>query len=78
LPGLAGRLVGLAAPNSVVHGGSSPMPIAASTDTAQAIVPAAAVQPRDRVGHFAWLNRPGVVLAALDRLVNDCNYTTYR
>jgi hypothetical protein len=49
-----------------------------STDIAQALVPAAAVQLRDRVGHFAWLHRLGVVLAALGSLVNDCNYATYR
>jgi proline iminopeptidase len=71
LPGLAGRLVGLAVPTLFVHGASSPMPVAASTDTAQAIGPAAAVQVLDGVGHFAWLDRPGVVRAALDRLVND-------
>ena len=71
LPGLAGRLVGLAVPTLFVHGASSPMPVAASTDTAQAIGPAAAVQVLDGVGHFPWLDRPGVVRAALDRLVND-------
>jgi pimeloyl-ACP methyl ester carboxylesterase len=71
LPALAGRLVGLAVPTLFVHGAGSPMPVAASTDTAQAIGPAAAVQVLDGVGHFAWLDRPGVVRAALDRLVND-------
>ena len=71
LPGLAGRLVGLAVPTLFMHGASSPMPVTASTDTAQAIGPAAAVQVLDGVGHFAWLDRPGVVRAALDRLIND-------
>jgi pimeloyl-ACP methyl ester carboxylesterase len=70
LPGLAGRLVDLAVPTLFMHGASSPMPVTASTDTAQAIGPAAAVQVLDGVGHFAWLDRPGVVRAALDRLVN--------
>jgi proline iminopeptidase len=53
LAGLAGRLVGLAVPTLFVHGAGSPMPVAASTDTAQAIGPAAAVQVLDGVGHFA-------------------------
>jgi proline iminopeptidase len=71
LPALAGRLVGLAVPTLFVHGAGSPMPVAASTDTAQAIGPAAAVQVIDGAGHFVWLERPGVVRDALDRLVND-------
>ena len=37
LPGLAARLAGLAVPTLFVHGGSSPMPVTASTDTAEAI-----------------------------------------
>ena len=71
LPALAGRLDGLAVPTLFVHGAGSPIPVAASTDTAQAIGPAAAVQVLDGVGHLVWLDRPGVVRAALDRLVND-------
>ena len=71
LPALAGRLVALAVPTLFVHGAGSPMPVAASTDTAQAIGPAAAVQVIDGAGHFVWLERPGVVRDALDRLVND-------
>ena len=71
LPGLAGRLVGLTVPTLFVHGAGSPMPVTASTDTAQAIGPAAEVQVLDGAGHFVWLDRPGVVRSALDRLVND-------
>ena len=71
LPALAGRLVGLAVPTVFVHGAGSPMPVEASTDTAQVIGPAAALQVLDGAGHFVWLERPGVVRAALDRLVND-------
>lgn len=71
LPGLAGRLVDLVVPTLFIHGASSPMPVAASTDTAHAIGPAAAVQVLDGAGHFPWLDRPGVVRAALDHLVNE-------
>jgi len=71
LPGLAGRLVGLTVPTLFIHGSHSPMPISASTDTAQAIGPAATVQVLDGTGHFVWLERPGAVRAALDRLVSD-------
>ncbi|MEO8518152.1 MAG: alpha/beta hydrolase [Dermatophilaceae bacterium] len=70
LPYLAGRLEGLSVPTLFVHGSGSPMPVTTSTDTAQAIGPAAAVQVLDGVGHFPWLDRPGAVRAALDRLVN--------
>lgn len=71
LPGLAGRLVDLAVPTLFIHGASSPMPVVASTDTAHVIGPAAAVQVLDGVGHFAWLDRPGVVRAALDHLTSE-------
>lgn len=70
LPALAGRLEGLAVPTLFVHGSASPMPVTASTDTAQAIGPAAAVQVLEGIGHFAWLERPGALRAALDRLAN--------
>ena len=70
LPALARRLEGLVVPTLFIHGAHSPMPLTASTDTAQAIGPAAAVQVLDDVGHFAWLERPGAIRAALDRLAN--------
>ena len=44
LPGLAGRLAGVAVPTLFVHGAAGPMPVTASTDTAEAIGPAAAVE----------------------------------
>jgi proline iminopeptidase len=71
LPTLAGRLAGLAVPVLFVHGAGSPMPLSASTDTAQGIGPAATVQVLDGVGHFAWLEQPGAVRASLDRLLNS-------
>jgi proline iminopeptidase len=69
LSGLARRLAGLAVPTLFVHGLGSPMPLTASTDTAQAIGPAASVQALDGAGHFPWFERPGALRAALDGLV---------
>jgi pimeloyl-ACP methyl ester carboxylesterase len=70
LPALAGRLAGLPVPTVFIHGAASPMPVTASTDTADAIGPSASVQVLDGVGHFPWLDRPGVVRDALDHLVH--------
>ena len=69
LPGLADRLAGVAVPTLFVHGGASPMPVSASTDSAEAIGSAAAVEVLGDAGHFPWIERPGAVRAALDRLV---------
>jgi pimeloyl-ACP methyl ester carboxylesterase len=69
LPGLAARLAGLAVPSLFVHGAGSPMPLTAASDTAEAIGPAARVEVVDGAGHFPWIERPGALRAALDRLV---------
>jgi proline iminopeptidase len=68
LPGLASRLAGVAVPTLFVHGAASPMPVTASTETAEAIGPAASVEVLDGAGHFPWIERPGAIRAALDRL----------
>ena len=70
LPGLAARLAGLAVPTLFVHGGGSPMPVTASTDTAEAIGAAATVEVIAGAGHFPWHERPGALRASLDRLVH--------
>lgn len=69
LPGLAARLAGISVPTVFVHGAGSPMPVTASTDTAQAIGAAAVIQVLGGAGHFPWIERPGAVRATLDRLV---------
>jgi pimeloyl-ACP methyl ester carboxylesterase len=46
-----------------VHGGGSPMPLRASTDTA-ALIPHARVEVVDGAGHFVWIERPDAVRAA--------------
>jgi proline iminopeptidase len=68
LPGLAAQLPGIDVPTLFVHGAASPMPVAASTATAEAIGRPASVTVVDDAGHFPWVERPGAVLAALDRL----------
>ncbi len=70
LPGLAGRIAGVTVPTVFLHGAGSPMPVTASSDTARAIGPAARVEILGRAGHFPWLERPGTIRAALDRLVH--------
>jgi pimeloyl-ACP methyl ester carboxylesterase len=71
LPGLAARLEGVTVPTQFLHGEKSPIPVTTSTDSAEAIGAAAHVQVVDGAGHFVWLERPGCVRAALDRLVSD-------
>jgi pimeloyl-ACP methyl ester carboxylesterase len=68
LPALAARLGGVAVPTLFVHGAGSPMPLTASSDSAEAIGPAAAVELVEGAGHFPWIERPGAVAAALDAL----------
>ncbi len=68
LPALAARLAGVTVPTLFVHGAGSPMPVAASTETARAIGSAAAVQVLGGAGHFPWLERPGALRAALERV----------
>ena len=49
-----------------VHGGASPMPLAASTDTAAAMGPNATVVVVPDTGHFIWHESPGAVRRAVD------------
>jgi proline iminopeptidase len=67
LPALAGRLADSAVQTLFVHGSGSPMPVSASTATAE--VMGAEVEVVDGAGHFPWLECPGAVQIALDRLV---------
>ena len=53
-----------------VHGSKSPMPVSASTDTIERL-PNAELDLVDGAGHFVWFERPGVVRAALERLVSE-------
>lgn len=68
LPGLADQLRGCAVPTVFVHGARSPMPLAASTESAD-LFRNARVEVVDGAGHFVWMDRPGAVRSALDSLV---------
>ena len=70
LPALEAALSGIGVPVGFVVGGRSPMPAAASTDTADRI-PGAWVEVVDGAGHFVWLDRPGAVRASLERLLGS-------
>ena len=50
-------------------GAASPIPATASTDTAERIAHAW-VESVAGAGHFVWLEAPGAVRSALDRLTN--------
>jgi pimeloyl-ACP methyl ester carboxylesterase len=67
LPALEAGLARISVPIGFVHGGSSPMPVAASTDAAERI-PHAWVDVVDGAGHFIWVEAPGAVRASLRRL----------
>lgn len=73
LPGLAARLAGLHVPTVFIHGAASPMPITASTDTAQVIGSEALVEIVPDAGHFVWIDVPGCVRDGLDRLAARAN-----
>jgi pimeloyl-ACP methyl ester carboxylesterase len=69
LPGLASRLEGAQVPTVFVHGAASPMPVTASTDTAEVMGVAASVAVVPDAGHFIWMDVPGCLRPLLDRLV---------
>lgn len=67
LPRVAAQLPGLDVPVGLLVGEGSPMPRSAADDIADR-VPEAWVESVPGAGHFPWLERPGCVRAALDRL----------
>jgi pimeloyl-ACP methyl ester carboxylesterase len=68
MPGLADSLATIAVPMGFVAGGSSPMPVSASSDAVERI-PGAWLEVVDGVGHMPWLERPGCVRSAMQRLM---------
>jgi pimeloyl-ACP methyl ester carboxylesterase len=68
MPGLEAALPGIRVPVGLLAGAASPMPVTASTDVADRI-PGAWADVIDGAGHFPWMERPGCVRAALDRLI---------
>ena len=67
LPGLAERLQGCTVPARFVHGALDPLPVTASTDTAEIL--GAAVDVLPAIGHFPWLEQRGCVRRSLDVLL---------
>ena len=69
LPGLERALPSITVRVGFVIGAASPIPASASTDTADRIAHAW-VESVAGAGHFVWLEAPGAVRSALDRLTN--------
>ena len=67
MPELEAALVDIRVPVGFVTGERSPMPRTASTDAA-ARIPDAWNETIPGVGHFPWIERPGCMLAPLERL----------
>jgi proline iminopeptidase len=67
LPALPGLLRGCRVPVRFVHGELDPIPVTASTDTAEVLGAAVDVLPGN--GHFPWLEEPGSVRRSLDLLL---------
>jgi pimeloyl-ACP methyl ester carboxylesterase len=67
LPHLEEALPSVSPPLGVVVGADSPMPVSAASDVVDR-VPGAWLEVVDGAGHFVWLEAPGAVRAALDRL----------
>jgi pimeloyl-ACP methyl ester carboxylesterase len=67
LSGLAERLRGCPVPIRFVHGALDPLPVTASTETAELMDAPVDVLPGN--GHFPWLEDPGCVRRSLDRLL---------
>ena len=67
LPALAPQLRGCEVPTRFVHGELDPLPVTASTDTAELM--GASVDVVAGAGHFPWLEDPGCVRRSLDLLL---------
>ena len=75
LPALEVALPGIRVPVGVLAGQESPMPPGeAATATADRI-PGAWVALEADAGHFPWVERPGCVVAAVDRLAGEVGPT---
>jgi pimeloyl-ACP methyl ester carboxylesterase len=67
LPALASALPSIRVPVGFVAGASSPMPTTSSTEAA-ALIPGAWADIVNGAGHFPWIESPGCIRSALDRL----------
>ena len=67
LPELEASLSSISVPVGVLVGEGSPIPVSAGRATADRI-PGAWLDVATDAGHFIWLESPGAVLAATERL----------
>jgi pimeloyl-ACP methyl ester carboxylesterase len=70
MPSLAAALQDVGVPVGFVAGGASPMPVSVCTDAA-ALIPGAWVEVVAGAGHMLWMERPGCVRPAFERLVGS-------
>jgi pimeloyl-ACP methyl ester carboxylesterase len=68
LPDLEKSLTDIVVPLGIVAGAMSPMPVEEAAVQTATRIPGAWVEAVDGAGHFPWLERPGCVRSALDRL----------
>jgi pimeloyl-ACP methyl ester carboxylesterase len=68
LPELEASLPSITVPVGVLVGERSPMPVSAGVDTALRI-PGAWTHVEPGAGHFPWIEAPGCLVTAMDRLV---------
>ncbi|HXY46243.1 MAG TPA: alpha/beta hydrolase, partial [Acidimicrobiales bacterium] len=68
LPTLEASLPTISVPVGVVAGAQSPIPPEQAAVATARVIPGAWVEVVEGAGHFPWLDRPGSVRAALDRL----------
>jgi pimeloyl-ACP methyl ester carboxylesterase len=69
LPALEAALPTITAPVGVVMGAMSPMPLEESGAATARAIPGAWMEVVEGAGHLPWIDRPGSVRSALDRLV---------
>jgi pimeloyl-ACP methyl ester carboxylesterase len=68
LPELEASLPTIAVPLGIVMGATSPMPTEETGRRTAERIPGAWVEVIDDAGHYPWVERPGCVRSALDRL----------
>jgi pimeloyl-ACP methyl ester carboxylesterase len=71
LPALEAALPSIRVPLGIVAGAKSPMPIEEAARQSAAPIPGAWVEVVAEAGHFPWVEKPGSVRSALERLARD-------
>ncbi len=67
---LVRRLASYQGPALILHGDDDPLPSSVAVATA-ALIPGARVEIVDRCGHYPWLERPGIVRAAVEAMMAE-------